>query len=214
MQCSKHPDTETQLSCARCEKAICPKCLVHAPVGIRCRDCAPARPARTRRGIGILGGAVVVILVIVVGASLASGSSNSGSDDSAGYLDGYYDFEGVVTVNEVIDPFAPENADERPSEGRRFVAFDVTIENSEDAGGPHYVNSYLFKLTDSENFAYERSLATTEPTLAEELELAPGEKTRGWVMFEVEKGSDVKSLEYWTADVVLPGPDESSASSR
>ena len=214
MQCAKHPDTETQLSCARCEKAICPKCLVHAPVGIRCRDCAPAQPARTRRGMGILGGAVVVILVIVVGASLAGGSSNSGSDDSAGYFDDYYDFQGVVTVNEMIDPFAPENADERPTDGRRFVALDVTVQNSEDAGGSHYVSSYLFKLTDSENFAYERSLATTEPALAEELELAPGEKTRGWVMFEVAEGNDLKSLAYWTVDVALPGADESSASRR
>lgn len=43
MQCATHPGTETALACSRCEKAICPRCLVHTPVGARCRDCANVR---------------------------------------------------------------------------------------------------------------------------------------------------------------------------
>src|SRR5262249_25753618 len=31
---------ETALRCSRCETPICPRCLVHTPVGARCRDCA------------------------------------------------------------------------------------------------------------------------------------------------------------------------------
>ncbi len=38
--CATHPDTETVLRCGRCEKPICPKCLVYTPVGTRCRQCA------------------------------------------------------------------------------------------------------------------------------------------------------------------------------
>ncbi len=43
MQCATHPDVETELACGRCGKPICPRCLVHTPVGARCRDCAQVR---------------------------------------------------------------------------------------------------------------------------------------------------------------------------
>jgi hypothetical protein len=43
MQCATHPDTETELACSRCEKPICPRCLIHTPVGARCRECANVR---------------------------------------------------------------------------------------------------------------------------------------------------------------------------
>ncbi len=37
--CATHPDVETGLSCTRCGKYICPRCMVQTPVGARCRDC-------------------------------------------------------------------------------------------------------------------------------------------------------------------------------
>ena len=40
MKCTFHPDTETNLKCGKCEKPICPKCMVMTPVGARCRECA------------------------------------------------------------------------------------------------------------------------------------------------------------------------------
>jgi hypothetical protein len=40
MKCSYHPDVETNLRCGKCDKPICPKCMVQTPVGARCRDCA------------------------------------------------------------------------------------------------------------------------------------------------------------------------------
>ena len=43
MKCAAHPDTETGLSCGRCDTPICPKCLVETPVGARCRKCANVR---------------------------------------------------------------------------------------------------------------------------------------------------------------------------
>jgi hypothetical protein len=43
MQCAAHPNVETELSCGKCEKPICPRCLVHTPVGARCRECAQVR---------------------------------------------------------------------------------------------------------------------------------------------------------------------------
>ncbi|MFC1860747.1 B-box zinc finger protein [Chloroflexota bacterium] len=40
MKCAAHPDIETNLTCNKCGKPICPKCLVHTPVGARCPSCA------------------------------------------------------------------------------------------------------------------------------------------------------------------------------
>jgi hypothetical protein len=40
MRCAYHPDVETNLRCGKCDKPICPRCMVPTPVGARCRDCA------------------------------------------------------------------------------------------------------------------------------------------------------------------------------
>ena len=45
--CARHSDTPTNLRCGRCDELICPRCLVHAPVGVRCPDCAKTRPHPT-----------------------------------------------------------------------------------------------------------------------------------------------------------------------
>src|SRR3990172_507287 len=43
MHCATHPSVETELACGKCGKPICPRCLVHTPVGARCRQCANIR---------------------------------------------------------------------------------------------------------------------------------------------------------------------------
>ena len=67
--CARHPKTETNIRCGRCDETICPDCLVHAPVGMRCPDCARVNRVPTYdvtmpyllRGIGAgVGGAVVL----------------------------------------------------------------------------------------------------------------------------------------------------------
>lgn len=69
MQCATHPDVETELGCSRCGKAICPRCMVHTPVGARCRECANVRRIPTYnvstdlllRGVGAAIGAGAAI---------------------------------------------------------------------------------------------------------------------------------------------------------
>ncbi len=41
--CVNHPAVETVVSCGRCGKPICTRCMIFAPVGVRCRECAQLR---------------------------------------------------------------------------------------------------------------------------------------------------------------------------
>lgn len=37
--CYRHPDRETGIRCTRCERSICPECMVSASVGFQCPEC-------------------------------------------------------------------------------------------------------------------------------------------------------------------------------
>ncbi len=41
--CATHPEVETELACGKCDRYICPRCMVQTPVGARCRECAQLR---------------------------------------------------------------------------------------------------------------------------------------------------------------------------
>jgi len=99
-----------------------------------------------------------------------------------------------IALNEILDPWVPQESFLRPETGRRFVAFDVTIENV--GGGSPFVSCFDFRLSDTEDFAYEAELlASPEPDLRG-VELAKGQKTRGWCAFEVNEGTPLKLLKY------------------
>lgn len=41
--CVNHPTVETLVTCGRCDRPICTRCMIFAPVGVRCRECAQLR---------------------------------------------------------------------------------------------------------------------------------------------------------------------------
>ena len=75
--CPNHKGTPTNLRCSRCEKLVCPKCMVHGPVGVRCFDCGKPtqlpvydvsipqllRAIGASVVLGVVGGLLLVLLV-------------------------------------------------------------------------------------------------------------------------------------------------------
>jgi len=43
MECYRHKKVETNVRCGKCDKPICPKCMIPGPAGMRCPDCASLR---------------------------------------------------------------------------------------------------------------------------------------------------------------------------
>lgn len=74
-RCANHPTVETLVSCSSCGKPICTDCMVHAPVGVKCRDCARMprsalvrlKPAKAARAIG-----ASVAAAVAIGVALAA----------------------------------------------------------------------------------------------------------------------------------------------
>jgi hypothetical protein len=67
MFCANHPTIETNVRCGKCEKPICPRCMVNTPVGQRCRECGLQRSPIYQVPLPLL---VVGIVVGLVGGVL------------------------------------------------------------------------------------------------------------------------------------------------
>jgi hypothetical protein len=177
--------------------------MVHSDVGVRCKTCAPVQARPLSERLPLLGGGVGSILaIILVVALIGTGGSllaGGGADDISDFYDDDYlqEFQnGDVTVLEVVDPWVPEEAADAPAEGRRFVAVEVLVEVDASEELPHYVYSYDYQLKDTEDFVYAPvgyGETRAEPPLPD-VDLEPGEKTQGWVTFEVDEDSDLVSL--------------------
>jgi hypothetical protein len=70
VKCTYHPNVSTRLRCSRCEKPICPRCMVATPIGYRCPDCArgpkPAIYQASPTGI-VRGAAVGAAVAVTIG---------------------------------------------------------------------------------------------------------------------------------------------------
>jgi len=71
--CYRHPDRETGVRCQRCERPICPACMVPAPVGVQCVECvrraqprlAPGQSLRRMTGGPFVTYSLITVNVIV-----------------------------------------------------------------------------------------------------------------------------------------------------
>jgi membrane associated rhomboid family serine protease len=56
--CYRHPDRETYIRCSRCNRSICPECMVNAAVGFQCPECLLDARKTVREPRTVLGGKV------------------------------------------------------------------------------------------------------------------------------------------------------------
>ena len=73
--CYRHPDRETGVRCQRCERPICPACLVPAPVGVQCVECVrryrPRSAAPSARSLARSANVTTVLITVNVVVWLA-----------------------------------------------------------------------------------------------------------------------------------------------
>lgn len=84
MVCYRHPNRETLVTCGRCGRPLCPDCMHHGPVGVRCTECLhPAsvaatleEPKRIKLAIGVGIGLGVVFAVMLLLSAVLNGTPN------------------------------------------------------------------------------------------------------------------------------------------
>jgi len=71
-RCYRHPGEETRIHCTRCNRPICPACMIPAPVGHHCPECvAEAKrafrlgPQRRARSVARMSATRLLLLVLV-----------------------------------------------------------------------------------------------------------------------------------------------------
>jgi membrane associated rhomboid family serine protease len=75
VSCYRHPDRESGIRCTRCDRPICPECMVSASVGFQCRECVAKGSGSTVRPRTVAGGTVAtdpfLVTKILIGLNIA-----------------------------------------------------------------------------------------------------------------------------------------------
>ena len=82
-ECYRHPGAEAGVKCRRCERPICGRCMITAPVGFQCPQCVKGAPAvRSLRSLRVepyITYALVAVNVFVALLALSGGSISRGN---------------------------------------------------------------------------------------------------------------------------------------
>jgi membrane associated rhomboid family serine protease len=73
--CYRHPDRESGIRCVRCDRSICPECMVSASVGFQCPECVRDGQRDVPRPRTVAGGTIArdprLLTKILIGINIA-----------------------------------------------------------------------------------------------------------------------------------------------
>ncbi len=86
--CPQHPDRITYIRCGRCDRPICPECMIQAPVGFHCPECVGIAAKSQRRATTPVGAPLVTrptVTYVLIGLNVLAflGQLSLGIDQSA-----------------------------------------------------------------------------------------------------------------------------------
>ena len=101
--CYRHPDARAGVSCQRCDRPICPKCMIQASVGFHCPECAKSGRQRVYHGRSAMAPARPIVTQVLIAVNVVVyvvGLGFRGADDLGvrGGLVGEGTFDGVTAV--------------------------------------------------------------------------------------------------------------------
>jgi hypothetical protein len=157
--------------------------------------------------LGIFAALGIFLVIIIVAIAAAVGSSADKTTDSGGDVrvslaqgasgeiapEGNGSKKSKVTILQFVDGIESGNEFIKPAEGKKWVGFEVAIENT----GSKQVSSLDWTLRDSLDQEYSRQYVIGAPGSHIDVvytDLTPGGKKQGWVYFEIDTTATVKWL--------------------
>ena len=107
--CYRHPDREAYVRCVRCERRICPDCMIPASVGFQCPECVKSGNKDVRTARTMFGGRVTDdpgwVTKVIIGINVVAFVFQQVSDE---FTRRFYDIGAVPPADPVVGVAAGE----------------------------------------------------------------------------------------------------------
>ena len=137
----------------------------------------------------------MIAILVLLAAALACGDSETQPSTKA--TPAPESAEYTLEVVGVEDPTEENSVFYEAEEGQKLVAVEIVVSNIE--GETITVNPLNATLVDDEGFTYGAELAARDGGQIEVMDIAPGEKVRGWIPFEIPENAKPTSIKYSTS---------------
>lgn len=97
-----------------------------------------------------------------------------------------------ILITNAVSNCKSDNQFSQPKSGNKFIVADITQENS--GINPRDYNVWEFKLQDDKDFAYQTAIATCKSPAFSAGTLQSGQKTRGYITFEIPQDNNPSQL--------------------